>query len=104
MRDSPRQPPYDSIYSHGFARAAAAVPSVGVGDVNANVAAILALANESDRRGAVVTVFPELCVTGYSNDDLFQQDALLDAAVTAIGEIVEHGWLVHLCLVAKGRL
>ncbi len=36
-----------------------------------------------------VAVFPELCLTGYSIDDLVMQDAVLDAVETAIARLVE---------------
>ena len=38
---------------------------------------------------AVLVVFPELGLSAYSNDDLFQQDALLDASLAALGTLVE---------------
>jgi NAD+ synthase (glutamine-hydrolysing) len=35
-------------------------------------------------RGAVVALFPELGLSAYSNDDLFHQQALLDASLAAL--------------------
>jgi NAD+ synthase (glutamine-hydrolysing) len=32
-------------------------------------------------------VFPELALSGYSNEDLFFQDALLDGVLAALGEL-----------------
>ena len=37
----------------------------------------------------MVASFPELGLSAYSNEDLFQQDALLDASLNALGHIVE---------------
>lgn len=62
----------------GFVRIATAVPKLRLGGVAANVQNILSLAKEAVKRGAVITIFPELCLTGYTLGDLFQQHALLD--------------------------
>ncbi len=37
---------------------------------------------------AAIALFPELGVSAYTNDDLFQQDALLEATVAALSQIV----------------
>ena len=39
--------------------------------------------------GAAVALFPELGLSAYSNDDLFHQDALLEATLEALGVLVE---------------
>lgn len=67
-----------NLYSHGFIRAAVAVPKVQVADPVFNITEIITLAKQAAARHAVLTVFPELCVTAYSNEDLFQQQALLE--------------------------
>lgn len=36
-----------------------------------------------------MALFPELGISGYSNEDLFHQDALLDSCVAAIGDLIE---------------
>jgi len=81
--------PFDSIYRHGFVRVAAAVPRVHVGDPARNVEATLALAVEAAAQGAAVVVFPELGLAGYTSDDLFHQDVLLDASAAAVVSIAE---------------
>jgi NAD+ synthase (glutamine-hydrolysing) len=55
-----------------------AVPKVQVADPVFNITEIITLAKQAAARHAVLTVFPELCVTAYSNEDLFQQQALLE--------------------------
>jgi NAD+ synthase (glutamine-hydrolysing) len=80
--------PPDSLYDHGFVRAACAVPHVRIGDPRANGERTLALAQQADRAGAAVVIFPELGLTGYSNEDLFRQAAVLDAAEAALRELV----------------
>lgn len=79
---------FESIYAHDFLRVAVCVPEVRVADPEFNVAKILELAGRASRSGAAVTLFPELCISAYSNEDLFQQDALLEASVEAVREVV----------------
>lgn len=76
-----------SIYRHGFARAAVGVPLVRVADPHSNAAHIIGLAERASQSGALVALFPELGISAYTNDDLFHQDALLDATLAALAEI-----------------
>jgi NAD+ synthase (glutamine-hydrolysing) len=76
--------PFDSIYRHGFIRVASAVPVIRVGDVGGNAARTIELAQRAHEDHAAVVVFPELGLVGYSGQDLFHQDALLDAAVSGV--------------------
>src|SRR6185369_6558362 len=80
---------FDSIYTHGFVRAAVCVPLVRVADPAFNVARTIALAQQADALHAAVALFPELGLSVYSNEDLFQQDALLEASLQALGQLVE---------------
>jgi NAD+ synthase (glutamine-hydrolysing) len=74
--------------SHGFVRVAAAVPRLFVADPAANAVGILDLLAQAQSRQVDVVVFPELCLTGYTCADLFQQPVLLDAAAAALGRIL----------------
>jgi NAD+ synthase (glutamine-hydrolysing) len=80
---------FDNIYSHGYVRAAVCIPRVRIADPGFNLEATLEMAREADARQAGLALFPELGLTGYSNDDLFQQDALLDATLDAVAALVE---------------
>lgn len=73
-----------SIYSQGFIRAAVAVPSVRVADCRYNAKRTLRLAGLASEKHAAVALFPELGLSAYANEDLFQQDALLDAVISAL--------------------
>jgi NAD+ synthase (glutamine-hydrolysing) len=73
-----------SLYRHGFARVALATPPVSIGDPAANLDATLELLQRAARGKAVLAVFPELGLSAYSCDDLFHQQALLDAAQEAL--------------------
>ncbi|MGI9246697.1 MAG: NAD(+) synthase [Steroidobacteraceae bacterium] len=81
--------PFHSIYRHGFVRVAAATPRVEVAAPEANAAATLEVARQAAGELAVFGVFPELGLSAYSNEDLFQQDALLDASLAALRTVVE---------------
>ncbi|NTW04333.1 MAG: NAD(+) synthase, partial [Oscillochloris sp.] len=77
-----------SIYSHGFARAAVCVPALRVADPAFNAERTISLARRASEAHAAVALFPELGLSAYSNDDLFHQDALLDATLVALGRVV----------------
>jgi NAD+ synthase (glutamine-hydrolysing) len=79
---------FTSLYRHGFARVAACSVPVSIADPARNVATLLDAAAECSADGVAVAVFPELSVTGYSIDDLFGQQALLEAVHTALDELV----------------
>ena len=77
-----------SIYSHGFIRATVAIPSVRVADCRYNVDRTLDLARRASEMQAAITLFPELGISAYSNEDLFHQDALLDATYSALASLI----------------
>ena len=70
--------------NYGFIKVASAIPSVRVGDVKYNTAQIENLIAQAEGQGVEVIVFPELSVTGYSCQDLFRQEILLESAETAV--------------------
>ena len=65
---------------HGFIKAAAVTPRIRVADPSYNAGAICQGIGEAWDRGARLIVFPELCLTGYTCEDLFLQQALLEEA------------------------
>jgi NAD+ synthase (glutamine-hydrolysing) len=73
-----------NLYRHGFARIALATPLVRISDPMANATATLALMRQAVRHKAVVAVFPELGLSAYSCEDLFHQQALLQASEAAL--------------------
>jgi NAD+ synthase (glutamine-hydrolysing) len=80
--------PFNSIYSHGFLRAAVCVPFGRVADPAHNSERTLALARRASDLHAAIALFPELGISAYTNDDLFHQDALLDAVQAALAYLV----------------
>lgn len=80
--------PFESVYRHGFARVAACTIPLTIADPAANARSVLETARELDADGVAVAVFPELCLSGYSIEDLVLQDVLLDAVAQAVEELV----------------
>jgi NAD+ synthase (glutamine-hydrolysing) len=88
-RRPPPDAPFESIYRHGFVRVAVATPRVEVASPAYNVEQTVSLARDAAAKRAVLAVFPELGLSAYSNEDLFQQDALLDASLVALSALTE---------------
>jgi NAD+ synthase (glutamine-hydrolysing) len=78
-----------SAYAQGFARVAACTMPVALADPAANARTVVDVAHECHDEGVAVAIFPELCLSGYSIDDLFLQDTLLRGVQEAIATIVE---------------
>lgn len=74
----------------GFLRVAAVSPDVVVGDVEQNVLNICQCIDELKQKGVQIAVFPELCITGYTCSDLFEQNLLLESAKNALTGILAH--------------
>jgi NAD+ synthase (glutamine-hydrolysing) len=78
-----------NYHNHGFVRVAVGVPSMRVADPAFNGACTIELIHEAASRNAVVALFPELGLAGYTSDDLFHQRALLDGSLDALTQILE---------------
>ena len=78
-----------NAYDQGFARVAACTVPVRLADPAANAAAVLEQARLCHDDGVAIAVFPELCLSGYSIEDLHLQDVLLDEVDAAIATVVE---------------
>ena len=55
----------------GFVKVASATPRIRVSDPVYNAQVICEQAKEAAEHGAKIVVFPELCITGYTCNDLF---------------------------------
>jgi len=80
---------FDAIYDQGFARVAACTVPVSIADPATNAARILEQVRACHDDGVAVALFPELSLSGYSIEDLFLQDVLLDAVDAAVVSIAE---------------
>ncbi|MBQ5455310.1 MAG: NAD(+) synthase, partial [Prevotella sp.] len=65
---------------NGFIKVAAAVPTVKVADCEYNLQQIECQIAQAEGKGVEIIVFPELSITGYTCQDLFRQNLLLDEA------------------------
>lgn len=74
---------------YGFIKVASAVPVVHVANCRQNTKEIESLIAQAEEQGVEVVVFPELCITGYSCQDLFRQQLLLDSAEASLVHIIE---------------
>lgn len=96
--------PFHSIYTHGFIRAAVCVPALRVADPAYNVEQTVQLARRAAEQQAIVALFPELGISAYSNEDLFHQDALLEATVQAVAHLVKESQSLTLMLLVGAPL
>lgn len=72
---------------HGYIRTAAMTPVIKVADCEYNTDRIIELASEAYKNDARLAVFPEMCITGYTCNDLFLQEELIEAAKTSLVKI-----------------
>ena len=95
---------------HGFIKAAAITPQLKVADVEYNCSVICDYMKEAAQKRIKIAVFPELCVTGYTCQDLFLQDQLLEEALGALVRIaacskeLEGLYFVGLPMALDGKL
>lgn len=73
----------------GFIKVAACTPEIQVADVDFNVDKIISQLEKCREESVKVAVFPELCITGYTCQDLFFQNALLDKAMDGVVKIAK---------------
>lgn len=73
----------------GFIKVASAVPAIRVADCKYNLEQVETLIVQAEGKGVEVIVFPELSITGYSCQDLFRQQVLLDAAEDAVFHLLD---------------
>ena len=70
--------------NNGFVKVASAIPSVKVADCQYNVEQIESLIVQAEGHGVEIICLPELSLTAYTCQDLFQQQLLLEEAEMAL--------------------
>ena len=70
--------------NYGYIKVASAIPSVKVGDVGHNLQQTQVAIAQAEGKGVEIIVFPELSLTGYTCQDLFRQQLLIDSAEQAV--------------------
>ena len=73
---------------NGFIKVAAMTPDILVGDVEYNTEQIISGMKKAAQSNGKLVVFPELCMTGYTCNDLFLQDVLLENVYDGIQKIL----------------
>jgi len=74
---------------HGFIKTAAITPDILVGDTEFNTDQIIKNMEAANSTGVKLAVFPELCLTGYTCNDLFLQDILLKNTLIGLKRILK---------------
>ena len=77
------------IMKDGYIRIAAASFDTNIADIKNNSLQICKLIEQAYENKAKIIVFPELCLTGYTCEDLFNQDRLLNKAKFQLQNIIE---------------
>ncbi|MBQ7839008.1 MAG: NAD(+) synthase [Lachnospiraceae bacterium] len=75
---------------NGFLKVAAATPKIRVADPAYNAGAVCQVLDECFAQKAKIAVLPELCLTGFTCNDLFLQERLLDEAVEALKKVIAY--------------
>ena len=70
-----------------YIRVSCCVPDIAVADVAGNAGKIGTQMRKAAEQGTSIAVFPELCLTGYTCQDLFFQQTLLDDCGSAAQEL-----------------
>ena len=75
------------LHQYGYYKIAAAIPAVKIGNVQHNQAEIIRSIRQAAESQISLLAFPELCLTGATCGQLFNQKLLQDACHTALTEI-----------------
>ncbi|MGN0480772.1 MAG: nitrilase-related carbon-nitrogen hydrolase, partial [Lachnospiraceae bacterium] len=70
--------------NQGFFRCAAMTPVIKVADCIYNTDKICELIDEAAAKHTALCVFSELCITGYTCNDLFYQETLQQGAIDGL--------------------
>ena len=78
-----------NLYNHGMIRVALGVPDIQVAHPAFNGARTIELMEKAASKKAILALFPELGISAYSCEDLFHQQALLEASLEALATILK---------------
>ncbi len=93
-----------NLYRHGFIRTAVCIPELRVADPGFNAEKTILLARAAADHQAALVLFPELGLAAYTNEDLFHQDALLDAVEKALSHILDRTSDLHALVIVGAPL
>lgn len=89
MSEAQKTKEWSIIMKDGFLKVAAITPKIKVADVDFNVNSIISNINKALKSGVKLCVFPELCITSYTCQDLFNQGLLIDKALEGLEKVVK---------------
>ena len=75
--------------NYGFVKVASAIPSLKVADCTYNIQQIESLIVQAEGKGVEIIAFPELCISGYSCQDLFGQQLLLEKCEESLFKLLD---------------
>ena len=75
--------------NYGFVKVASAIPSLKVADCSYNTQQIESLIVQAEGKGVEIIAFPELCISGYSCQDLFGQQLLLEKCEESLFKLLD---------------
>lgn len=78
------------MHKYGFIKVAAITPVLKVANPDYNVGEIAKLIKEASNQRAIIAVFPELSITGYTCGDLFGQTLLEQKSYTALATLLNN--------------
>lgn len=74
--------------NYGFVKCAIATFNSGLANPKSAAEKITAFANKAERENVKVLIFPELCLTGYSCQDLFGSSQLMETVMETLNDVV----------------
>jgi len=77
------------ISNYGFVKVASAIPSLKVADCTYNIQQIESLIVQAEGKGVEIITFPELCICGYTCQDLFGQQLLLEKCEESLFKLLD---------------
>lgn len=75
--------------NYGFVKVATAIPSLKVADCTYNTQQIESLIVQAEGKGVEIIVFPELSISGYTCQDLFGQQLLLEKCEESLFKLLD---------------
>lgn len=75
--------------NYGFVKVASAIPSLKVADCSYNIQQIESLIIQAEGKGVEIITFPELCISGYTCQDLFGQQLLLEKCEESLFKLLD---------------
>ncbi|MDL2322806.1 NAD(+) synthase [Bacteroidales bacterium OttesenSCG-928-A17] len=85
--------------TYGFCRVGAAIPHVSVADCQSNSQEMKELILHAAKKNVKILTFPELSITGYTCNDLFLQDLLLEEVESAVEKLLEETESLPVCFI-----